>query len=55
MSIYMQYAPYKQRDADWDSQRDVLGNTVVNTVAEYAPDLPSLVEGQEVITPKDLE
>ncbi len=55
MSIYMQYAPYKLRDADWDSQRDALGDVVVNTLAVYAPDLPSLIEGREVITPKDLE
>ena len=37
MSIYMQYAPYKLRDADWDSQRDALGDVVINTLAEYAP------------------
>src|SRR5271166_1058814 len=55
MSIYMQYAPYKLRDADWDSQRDALGATVVKTLAEYAPDLPDLIEAREVITPKDLE
>jgi len=55
MSIYMQYAPYKLRDADWDSQRDALGDTVIRTLAEYAPDLPDLIEAREVITPKDLE
>jgi phytoene dehydrogenase-like protein len=55
MSVYMQYAPYKLRDADWDSQRDALGNTVIRTLAEYAPDLPDLIEAREVITPKDLE
>jgi len=55
MSIYMQYAPFRLRTADWDSQRDALGDTVIKTAAEYAPDLPSLVEGCEVITPKDLE
>ena len=54
MSIYMQYAPYKLRGV-WDSQREALGDTVVRTLAEYAPDLPSLIEGREVITPKDLE
>src|SRR5664279_5684702 len=37
MSIYMQYAPYKLRNADWDSQRDGLGDTVVKTLAEFAP------------------
>ena len=55
MSIYMQYAPYKLRNADWDSQREALGHTVVDTLAEYAPDLPSLIEACDVITPKDLE
>jgi phytoene dehydrogenase-like protein len=55
MSVYMQYAPYKLRDADWDSQREALGVTVVRTLAEYAPDLPGLIEAGEVITPKDLE
>ncbi len=55
MSIYMQYAPYQLRDADWDSQRDALGDVVVNTLAEFAPELPSLIEGREVITPLDLE
>lgn len=55
MSIYMQYAPHKLRDADWDSQRDALGDVVVNTLAEYAPDLPGKIEAREVITPLDLE
>src|ERR1022692_3684943 len=47
--------PFHLRDTDWDSQRDALGDTAVKTLAEYAPDLPGLVEGAEVITPKDLE
>jgi len=55
MSIYMQYAPYKLRNADWDTQRDALGDVVVNTLAQYAPDLPGLIEAREIITPKDLE
>lgn len=55
MSVYMQYAPYRLRDADWNSQRAALGDTVVNTLAQHAPDLPSLIEGHEVITPRDLE
>ena len=55
MSIYMQYAPCKLRNADWDSQRDALGGVVVNTLAQFAPGLPSLIESREVITPKDLE
>jgi phytoene dehydrogenase-like protein len=55
MSIYMQYAPFQLRNADWDSQRDALGDVVVNTLAEYAPDLPGKIEAREIITPKDLQ
>ena len=55
MSVYMQYAPYQLRTADWGKQRETLGDTVVRTLAEYAPDLPGMIEAGEVITPKDLE
>ncbi len=55
MSIYMQYAPYKLRNAAWDSQRDALGDVVVNTLAEYSRELPGKIEAREIITPKDLE
>jgi phytoene dehydrogenase-like protein len=54
MSIYMQYAPYKFK-GNWDEQRSALGDTVVRTLAQYAPNLPSLVEDGQIITPKDLE
>ena len=55
MSIYMQYAPYKLKGGDWDGQRAALGETVVKTLAQYAPGLPQLIESHQVITPKDLE
>jgi phytoene dehydrogenase-like protein len=32
-----------------------LGDTVVKTLAQYAPNLPGLVESMQVITPEDLE
>jgi len=55
LSACVQYAPYKLREGNWDSCRRELGATVIQTLASYAPDLPSLVEGIQVITPKDLE
>jgi phytoene dehydrogenase-like protein len=55
ISIYMQYAPFKLKNADWDSQRSALGEMVVKTLAQYAPNLPALVEDGQIITPKDLE
>ena len=55
MSIYMQYAPYQLRGADWDEKRFELEKTIVETLARYAPDLPERIEAAEIITPKDLE
>jgi len=54
MSIYMQYAPYKLK-GDWESQRKALGQTVVQTLAQYAPNLPELILTHRIITPQDLE
>jgi phytoene dehydrogenase-like protein len=55
MSIYVQYAPFKLKGSDWDSQRVALGDTVVKTLAQYAPKLPELILSHQIITPQDLE
>ena len=54
MSIYMQYAPYKLK-GDWEQQRKALGQTVVQTLSQYAPNLPELILTHQIITPHDLE
>ncbi|HKW74988.1 MAG TPA: NAD(P)/FAD-dependent oxidoreductase [Terriglobales bacterium] len=55
ISVYMHYTPFELKGKNWDTERDALGNIIVNTLAEYAPDLPGLVEDAQIITPKDLE
>jgi phytoene dehydrogenase-like protein len=55
MSIYMQYAPYKLKNSDWETQRVSLGDTVVKTLSQYAPNLPGLILTHQIITPQDLE
>jgi len=55
MSIYAQYAPYKLKNGDWESQRKALGQAVVQTLAQYAPDLPEMILSHQIITPQDLE
>src|SRR5215467_7740762 len=55
LSAYMQYAAYHTKEGNMDSRRRTLDQTVNNTLATYAPNLSSLVEGIQVITPKDLE
>jgi len=57
MSIVFQYAPYTLRDgAVWDeAARERLGDLTIATLAEYAPNISSLVEARHVMTPLDLE
>jgi phytoene dehydrogenase-like protein len=55
LSCFVQYAPYALRDGTWDEKRDAFGDTVVRTLAEYAPNLENLVLHRQVLTPLDLE
>ena len=55
LSAYVQFAPYKLKEGNWVSRRRELGLRVINTLAIYAPNISSLVEGMQVITPEDLE
>jgi phytoene dehydrogenase-like protein len=55
MSVYVQFAPFKLKSGDWNTQREALGDAVVKTLAEYAPELPGRILHRQVITPQDLE
>jgi phytoene dehydrogenase-like protein len=55
MSITMQYAPYKLREGNWDASREKLGDHIVSTLAEYAPNIKDLILHRQVITPLDWE
>jgi len=55
MSIYMQFAPYLLKSGNWQQQRDALRDTVINTIAQYAPDFTSKIQGVQTLTPADLE
>jgi len=55
LSCFVQYAPYKLREGTWDEKRETFGDNVINTVAEYAPNLKSIIRGRQVLTPLDLE
>jgi phytoene dehydrogenase-like protein len=55
MSIHAQFAPYKLKNGDWNSRGDELGDTIVSTLSDYAPDLKQLILAQRVVTPLHLE
>jgi phytoene dehydrogenase-like protein len=55
MSIFVQYAPYHLKNGTWPEKREALGNTVIDTLSEYAPNLKNIILHRQVVTPWDLE
>jgi phytoene dehydrogenase-like protein len=66
MSCFVQYAPYdiapaggNQQTADgkhpWEDQRDAFGDAVIDTIAEYAPNIKDIILHRQVLTPLDIE
>jgi phytoene dehydrogenase-like protein len=55
MSIFVQYAPYHVNGGWTDARREALGDTVVNTLAQYAPNLKNAILHRQVVTPADIE
>jgi phytoene dehydrogenase-like protein len=55
VSCFVQYAPYHLNGTTWDAERERFGDTVVETISEYAPNFKSLIRHRQVVTPLDLE
>lgn len=55
MSCFVQYAPYQLNGGWTDAKREAFGDAVVDTLAEYAPNLKSAIIHRQVVTPKDVE
>jgi phytoene dehydrogenase-like protein len=55
LTCFVQYLPYALRNGNWDSQRDSIGDKVVETIGRYAPNVPGSVIARKVFTPYDLE
>ncbi len=55
MGIFLQYAPYTLRDANWDDLREPFSERVLDVIEEYAPNIRSLIIDRQTLTPLDLE
>jgi phytoene dehydrogenase-like protein len=56
LSIFAQYFPYARKDGPWtDERRLAVANNIVQTIGEYAPNVPAAVEEMQLFTPVDLE
>jgi phytoene dehydrogenase-like protein len=55
MGIFLQYAPYTLRDANWDDLREPYGDRVLDVISEYTPNIHQIVKERQVLSPLDLE
>jgi len=55
MSCFVQYAPYHLAEGSWDDCREAFADTVVDTIAEHAPNIRDVIRHRQVVTPLDLE
>ncbi|MDQ3212398.1 MAG: NAD(P)/FAD-dependent oxidoreductase [Acidobacteriota bacterium] len=55
VSCFVQYAPYHLKEGSWDDCRESFGDTVVDTIADYAPNIKDLILHRQVLTPLDIE
>jgi phytoene dehydrogenase-like protein len=57
ISCFVQYAPYHLAPelGSWDDNREAFGDTVIDRIAEFAPNIREIVVGRQVMTPLDIE
>jgi phytoene dehydrogenase-like protein len=55
LGIFLQYAPYTLREGTWDELREPFGARILDLIEEYVPNIRSIVEHCQVLTPLDLE
>ncbi|HEV3203794.1 MAG TPA: NAD(P)/FAD-dependent oxidoreductase [Gemmataceae bacterium] len=55
MSIFIQYAPYKLREGNWDQLKEPFADRCFDLLNEYAPNFKNSVLQRQVLTPVDLE
>jgi phytoene dehydrogenase-like protein len=55
MSMFIQYAPYRLREGNWDQLREGFADRCFDLLDEYAPNFKRSVLARQVLTPLDLE
>ena len=55
LSITAKYAPYTLREGDWSARKQAFADVVIDTLAEYAPNIRDVITDRHVLVPTDLE
>ena len=55
LGIFLQYAPYSLHGTDWDGERELYADRVIEVMEQYCPNIRSIIEHRQTLTPLDLE
>lgn len=55
MGIFLQYAPYTLKDTNWERERIRYTERILDVIEEYCPNIRSVIEHKQTLTPLDLE
>jgi len=55
MTCFVQYAPYALRDTTWDEFKPEAAERILDTYAEYAPNVRKVVKEWQIVSPLDIE
>jgi phytoene dehydrogenase-like protein len=55
MCLFIQYAPYKLKNAQWDTIKDQFADRCIDLLAEYAPNIKAAILHRQVLSPLDME
>jgi phytoene dehydrogenase-like protein len=53
--MFVQYAPTKLRDANWDDVKESFADRCLDLLAQYAPNIRTAVIERQVLSPLDIE
>ncbi len=55
MSMFIQYAPYKLKEGNWDQEKEKFADRCFDILNEYAPNFKRSVLHRQILSPVDLE
>jgi phytoene dehydrogenase-like protein len=55
VSMFVQYAPYKLAQGNWDDIKERFADRCIEVLTEYAPNVPQAILHRQVLSPLDLE
>jgi len=55
LSLFVQYASYELEKSNWEDERENFGDAVIDTFAEFAPNVKDMILHRQVVSPWDLE